>query len=47
VHQLFALDTVLPDLKSPTKTRLLEAMEGHILDQAELVGTYERQPRGY
>lgn len=47
VFKLFALDTTLPDLKSPSKEQLLEAMEGHILDQAQLIGTYERQPRGY
>jgi Raf kinase inhibitor-like YbhB/YbcL family protein len=41
-HKLYALDTVLPDLHRPTKQRLESAMEGHILDQAELIGTYER-----
>lgn len=41
-HKLYALDTVLPDLKRPTKTRLESAMKGHILSQAEIVGTYQR-----
>ncbi len=41
-HKLYALDTVLGDLGGPTKERLLEAMEGHILARAELVGTYQR-----
>ncbi len=41
--KLYSLDTVLPDLGTPTKARLLEAMEGHVLDHAELVGTYQRQ----
>jgi hypothetical protein len=41
-HKLYALDTRLPDLGHPTKTRLLQAMDGHILDQTELVGTYQR-----
>jgi len=41
--KLYSLDTVLPDLGRPTKARLLEAMEGHVLDHAELVGTYQRQ----
>jgi len=41
-HKLYALDTVLPDLKHPTKSQLEQAMKGHILIQAELVGTYER-----
>jgi Raf kinase inhibitor-like YbhB/YbcL family protein len=40
--KLYALDTVLPDLGSPDKARLLAAMEGHVLAQTELVGTYRR-----
>jgi Raf kinase inhibitor-like YbhB/YbcL family protein len=42
VHRLFALDTVLPDLAYPTRGALLDAMEGHVLAVAELVGTYQR-----
>jgi Raf kinase inhibitor-like YbhB/YbcL family protein len=42
-HKLFALDTVLPDLKQPTKDALEKAMKGHILAQAELVGTYQKK----
>ena len=42
-HKLYALDVVLPDLREPTKAALLEAMEGHVLEQAELVGTYQKQ----
>jgi Raf kinase inhibitor-like YbhB/YbcL family protein len=41
-HKLYALDTVLPDLKQPTKADLLRAMEGHVLEVVELVGTYEK-----
>lgn len=41
-HKLYALDTVLPDLKQPTKAQLEEAMRGHVLEEAELVGTYQR-----
>ncbi len=41
-HKLYALDTVLPDLGRPTKAKLQKAMEGHVLGQAELVGTYRR-----
>ena len=41
-HKLYALDTVLPDLGEPTKSELLEAMEGHILAEAELIGTYQK-----
>lgn len=41
-HKLYALDIVLPDLKSPTKKQLEKAMEGHILKKTELVGRYHR-----
>jgi Raf kinase inhibitor-like YbhB/YbcL family protein len=41
--KLYALDTVLPDLGRPTKAKLEQAMEGHILDSAHLVGTYQKQ----
>ena len=41
-HKLYALDVVLQDLKQPTKATLLEAMKGHILEQVELVGTYQK-----
>lgn len=41
-HKLYALDTVLPDLGRPTKVILEKAMKGHILGQAELVGTYQK-----
>ncbi|MDE2389786.1 MAG: YbhB/YbcL family Raf kinase inhibitor-like protein, partial [Betaproteobacteria bacterium] len=42
-HKLYALGTVLPDLKHPTKAALEHAMKGHILSQAELIGRYQRQ----
>jgi Raf kinase inhibitor-like YbhB/YbcL family protein len=42
-HKLYALDAVLPDLANPTKARLEEAMKGHVLGFAELVGTYRRR----
>lgn len=41
-HKLHALDIVLPDLGHPTKARLEQAMQGHIMASAELVGTYQR-----
>lgn len=41
-HKLYALDVVLKDLKRPTKAQLLKAMEGHVLAQAEIVGTYKK-----
>ena len=41
-HKLYALDTMLPDLGSPNKTALENAMQGHILGEAQLVGTYQK-----
>ena len=41
-HKLYALDTVLPDLKRPTKAKLEKAMQGHILEKFELIGTYQK-----
>jgi len=41
VHKLYALDVVLPDLGEPTKAQLLGAMTGHVLGEAQLVGTYQ------
>ena len=41
-HKLYALDAVLPDLKHPTKGALEQAMKGHVLAQAELIGLYQR-----
>jgi Raf kinase inhibitor-like YbhB/YbcL family protein len=40
--KLYALDAMLGDLKTPTKDGLLKAMQGHIVEQAELIGTYQR-----
>lgn len=42
-HKLYALDVVLPDLGRPTKAGVEKAMAGHVLGQAELVGTYEKK----
>jgi len=42
-HKLYALDTVLPDLETPTKAMLEKAMGGHILAQAQLIGTYQKE----
>jgi len=42
-HKLYALDIELPDLHQPNKTQLEKAMAGHIIGQAELIGTYQRQ----
>ena len=40
--KVYALDTVLKGLKSPTKAELLEAMKGHVLAWGELIGTYKK-----
>ena len=42
-HKLYALDTVLPDLKNPSKAALEKAMQGHVLTHAELIGTYQKR----
>lgn len=42
-HKLYALDTVLPDLGTPTKAALEAAMKGHVIAQAELVGTFQKR----
>ena len=42
-HKLYALDTLLPDLERPTKNQLEKAMQGHVLAQAELIGTYQKK----
>jgi len=41
--KLYALDTRLDGLKTPDKQALLQAMQGHVLEHAELVGTYLKQ----
>jgi Raf kinase inhibitor-like YbhB/YbcL family protein len=40
--KLYALDAMLPDIRTPTKAQLEKAMEGHILEKAELMGTYQK-----
>jgi len=41
-HKLYALDTTLPDLGRAGKADVEKAMQGHILAQAELIGTYQK-----
>jgi Raf kinase inhibitor-like YbhB/YbcL family protein len=43
--KLYALDTTLPQLASPTKPELEAAMKGHVLAEAQLMGTYEKKAR--
>ncbi len=40
--KLYALDTVIELPEGAAKEELLRAMEGHIIDQAELIGIFER-----
>jgi hypothetical protein len=44
-HKLYALDTELSSLRTPTKTQVEEAMEGHVLGTARLIGTYEKKKK--
>lgn len=41
-HKLYAIDVEFPDLGQPTKAELEHVMKGHIIEQVELIGTYER-----
>jgi Raf kinase inhibitor-like YbhB/YbcL family protein len=40
--KLYALDTVLTDLKHPSKGQLEKAMQDHVLELAQLIGTFEK-----
>lgn len=42
-HKLYALDVVLGNLGSPDKRTLEAAMHGHVIAQAELMGTYQKR----
>lgn len=42
IFDLYALDTMLSLPKGASRLDVLEAIQGHILDQAELIGTYQR-----
>jgi len=41
--KLYALDTALSFAHPPTKAQLEQAMKGHVLAHAELIGTYARR----
>ena len=43
-HKLYALDITL-DLKGAMKSQIEQAMQGHILANAELIGTYQKGDR--
>lgn len=40
--KLFALDTVLAGLDKPTKADLEKAIQGHVVGNAQLIGTYQK-----
>lgn len=41
--KLYALDALLGDLGTPAKARLEQAMKGHVLAEATLLGTYQKK----
>jgi Raf kinase inhibitor-like YbhB/YbcL family protein len=41
-HKLYALDTELNLAGTPTKAAVLEAMQGHVLEETVLMGTFEK-----
>src|SRR6516165_1798317 len=43
-HKLYALDITL-DLRDATKSQIERAMRGHVLADAELIGTYQKGDR--
>jgi Raf kinase inhibitor-like YbhB/YbcL family protein len=43
-HKLYALDITL-DLRGATKSQIERAMHGHVLANAELIGTYQKGDR--
>jgi Raf kinase inhibitor-like YbhB/YbcL family protein len=42
-HKLYALDVVLADLGAATKAQVEAAMKGHVIANAELMGTYQKK----
>jgi Raf kinase inhibitor-like YbhB/YbcL family protein len=44
-HKLYALDAVLAGLGTPGRAELERAIKGHVLAEAELVGTYQKKGR--
>ncbi|HEX9129372.1 MAG TPA: YbhB/YbcL family Raf kinase inhibitor-like protein [Gemmatimonadaceae bacterium] len=43
--KLYALDTELTGLSSPTKGDLERAMKGHVIDSGEVIGTYQKSAK--
>src|SRR5205807_10013684 len=44
--KLYALDTTLSDLPQPNKAAVEKAMQGHVIAQATLMGTYQKAKGG-
>jgi Raf kinase inhibitor-like YbhB/YbcL family protein len=44
-YKLYALDKPLEGMRHPTKAQVEAAMQGHVLDRAELIGTYRKASR--
>lgn len=44
IFKLYALDILLEKEGGVTKGEILSAMQGHILEEAELIGRYKRKP---
>jgi Raf kinase inhibitor-like YbhB/YbcL family protein len=42
-HKLYALDALLPDIERASRAQLEAAMQGHVIEQAELIGLYQRK----
>lgn len=42
-HKLYALDVALPDLKKPRKADIEKVMKGHVIEQAVLIGKYQKE----
>jgi len=40
--KLYALDTELPDLHSPAKQKLEQALQGHVIAHTEMIGLYQK-----
>ncbi len=40
--KLYALDTKLSSLVNPTKLDVVTAMQGHVLAEAQMIGTYQK-----
>jgi Raf kinase inhibitor-like YbhB/YbcL family protein len=41
-HRLYALDSTLEGISKPTRSKLEAAMDGHIIAESELIGTYAK-----